>query len=517
MPRIRWSRFVLLSSLISLALPTAGRETGKAKSHLPLQTSHRLAVMQSSHNALAYLQNGNLYVKEMPGEPARCFLDNKRCYGSPLWSPEGKWVAIHERGTDPNSESINLQIVSRQGKRASLLANCVGGHWSPRGDRFLWQNQKDSSVRIADPGTGHTRVLLSPAKDTIYGLIWSPDAQSIAYVIDGSVVRLNLVTGQKRILISRERNPSYTVSYADLSWSPDGKWLAIVKCFDRPETGGDDNKESESFDEKVEAKSLYRKEVWRIRADNGQEAHREFRSHGYFRSPILQEWTGDSRYLLFWALVYSRAASANRDGVSLYAASVKSDSARLLSGHYRKDSMDGPDMVLSRPDFVASRPGSAKVAVAAGGYRHLNRDKRIALFDASTGRKRYLTKASQSAICPVWSPDQSQIAYLATKTYRMRTGGEQKEATAEADFRLWIMDADGRHFHRLETGLLDTDQAPIWLSDGRRLLFTKGSYGNPKSLWIIDADGRNLHCLVRETDGFALWSPLRNGSNKPPQ
>lgn len=116
MPRIRWSRFVLLSSLISLALPTAGRETGKAKSHLPLQTSHRLAVMQSSHNALAYLQNGNLYVKEMPGEPARCFLDNKRCYGSPLWSPEGKWVAIHERGTDPNSESINLQIVSRQGK-----------------------------------------------------------------------------------------------------------------------------------------------------------------------------------------------------------------------------------------------------------------------------------------------------------------------------------------------------------------------------------------------------------------
>jgi Tol biopolymer transport system component len=60
---------------------------------------------------------------------------------------------------------------------------------------------------------------------------------------------------------------------------------------------------------------------------------------------------------------------------------------------------------------------------------------------------------------PAWSPDGTHITYEASK------GG---------DVRLWIMDADGAHKHRVTSGRPNTfDLLPVYTPDGQRLVFER--------------------------------------------
>lgn len=83
----------------------------------------------------------------------------------------------------------------------------------------------------------------------------------------------------------------------------------------------------------------------------------------------------------------------------------------------------------------------------------------IALYDVESGTRTDLTMRGGKNIFPAWSPDSTQIAYIAT------TSGSEV---------LWLMQADGigqRLYISLETKV--RYENPAWSTDGSTLVFTK--------------------------------------------
>jgi Tol biopolymer transport system component len=91
-----------------------------------------------------------------------------------------------------------------------------------------------------------------------------------------------------------------------------------------------------------------------------------------------------------------------------------------------------------------------------------NRDgnSEIYLLDLQTGTTRNLTHNPADDFTPAWSPDGTQIAFVSD-----RDGDKQPE--------LYVMDADGRHLHRVAGGNGQFAN-PMWTSDGRALVSMHG-------------------------------------------
>ena len=101
---------------------------------------------------------------------------------------------------------------------------------------------------------------------------------------------------------------------------------------------------------------------------------------------------------------------------------------------------------------------------------------------------------------PSWSPDNSQIVYVA---YGNKFGGE-----------LWVMNADGSEPRNLGQGRIDFPQEPKFAPDGRHILFfasddipTNEAGGPDDELWIMDSDGTNLRKVTNNDveDQSPVW------------
>jgi len=94
---------------------------------------------------------------------------------------------------------------------------------------------------------------------------------------------------------------------------------------------------------------------------------------------------------------------------------------------------------------------------------------------------------------PVWSPDGSKIAYIATSTID--------------DSGVWIMNADGTGQTKVTSSRNSSnDQTPTWSPDGTRIAF--GGLRAPDfnfGVFVVDIDGTNLKRLVNGND--PAWSP----------
>jgi WD40 repeat protein len=124
---------------------------------------------------LAYVQDGNIWVKAMPwGEAHR--LTHTGDNHSPRWSPSSKWL-VYRSGEN------EAWLASQIGEPPQALGG--GGQvgilaWSPRADRLAY-TVNGFEVRLIDPGTGEDRLLL-PAKDDRQALnmVWRPNGWDLA-------------------------------------------------------------------------------------------------------------------------------------------------------------------------------------------------------------------------------------------------------------------------------------------------------------------------------------------------
>jgi Tol biopolymer transport system component len=109
--------------------------------------------------------------------------------------------------------------------------------WSPRKDRLaFWASKADSDSTSKASGLWALRVdtgesNLIDSHGSVYGPAWSPDGAKVVYSANGTVSVYDTDTKNSRRLANGD--------YA--TWSPDGKWIAIIKgnayCLLDPQSG----------------------------------------------------------------------------------------------------------------------------------------------------------------------------------------------------------------------------------------------------------------------------------------
>jgi Tol biopolymer transport system component len=366
------------------------------------------------------------------------------------WSPTGKWLAF--------VRAEKLWVMSRSGQQARQLSEEANDFaWSPVSDTLAYY--QEDNLCLVHPDTWRPRVVVA-----------APHSSS-----DGG---------------GRYENE-------EVAWSPDGKWLAYAHCDYRTKSVG--NLRCVSSLRCLRADGRDPRQVYWGQGEWG----------GGFVHPAYLRWYPDSRRILFWTEVMG-SSSINADGAPLWAASREGNAPHRLVGRQSKSEPGGTDgWVLQRADFVAFAPNGKRLVISQGSSRHVIENKWLISLDLATGHSRRLTEPEWACTCPAWSPDSKHLVYCAAPD------DESMEWSSNFKHRhLWRMDADGSHKRPLTQDNAYEDDRPIWLADGKHILFTRKDGDEIAGLWIVGADGHGVRKIAEVEDKdtwrsecFAVWTP----------
>jgi Tol biopolymer transport system component len=103
---------------------------------------------------------------------------------------------------------------------------------------------------------------------------------------------------------------------------------------------------------------------------------------------------------------------------------------------------------------------------------------------------------------PSWSPDGTRILYFSTPGYSTHNGGHYR-------FEVWVMNANGTGRRRLYHSACCTSFSgfPIWSPDGKYIAFDLDVSAHPPGIYLMDADGRHLHRLT-QLPTLTAWQPI---------
>lgn len=245
--------------------------------------------------------------------------------------------------------------------------------------------------------------------------------------------------------------------HQDVSWSPDGKYLAFTGMHD--------------FDEQ---RRNFKADIYVIRVDGSDQ--RKISSDE--RNEFYSSW-GKER-IAFGADVIGTKDSdiytVNADG---------SDLRQVTRGGGRNAtpsiSRDGKRIV-----FVSTRDGGKHQIYIA------NLD--------GTGLRRLTTDATIGYFNPQFSPDGKRIVYYTEK-------GDGKD-------QVWVMNTDGSNM-KLLTADIGHNIFPGWSPDGKRIIFSSskrdtdqtGSYVDGSFLYAMNADGSRLAKIGNIKSFYGRFSP----------
>ena len=359
---------------------------------------------------------------------------------APRWSPSGEWLMFHK------------------------------GDWElfHRGDE-IW-------VMRADGTDAHRIPAASP--DDCH---WSPVADQLAYVSGQSALRIigpdeladTGTRGKGQVLMQSAIEEEPLTAVRHVAWSPDGQKLTYTLLSARP--GGPPDRVSLGYvDLESGPRELY--------------APPSPPQDGL----IVSSWTPSGRSILFWRdILFS--ASAMADGLPL--------TCLPLDG---SDPMEVADFTLLHPDYWSYPPTGQRVALTVGAGRETWTNKRIALVNLETGGIDYLTSDTVTAFSPAFSPDGTQIAYVAAPDVGHAWGGDEAKASA-AQRRIWTMSADGSGQRPLTGDPAFRDERPLWSADGFHILFARMHETGHASLWLIDVGSGALRRVVDQLTPTPEW------------
>ncbi|MCU0523094.1 MAG: hypothetical protein MUF84_20705, partial [Anaerolineae bacterium] len=296
--------------------------------------------------------------------------------------------------------------------------------WSSSG-RFL-AYRKDIELITYDTVSGVTRSWASPVKT----FAWSPDEDRLAYVSGSGILRLAVVDlrdGSEVTLIRPE--VGITGRVGDIAWRPDGRAIAYEWSQGRDSQG-----------------------LYLIPSDGGTAVELYASGIPEKGEALLAGWSGDGGHLLFWQGPIV-SASQLADGVPLYALPVGGGSPEVLS-----------DVVLYHDDFVVPVRGGSALALVEGAGRGIWTGKRLVVTELTSGETKVLSLPDQAVAAPSWSPDGTQVAYVAMADEGDLVGGDSA-VEGLAGRRIWVSRMDGGEPVALTGDPAYRDERPLWSAD----------------------------------------------------
>jgi Tol biopolymer transport system component len=157
-------------------------------------------------------------------------VPNRAYVGSPMFSPDGDWLAFD--AYEAGSNRSECWVSKTDGSEMRQLTQGATPRWSPDGESliFMREDQDDPSndqgmFVIKRDGTGERRVGDGRWPD------WSPDGKRIAFSLGGRRGRFggSRVFARVQIADSDGSNRKEIADGDCPTWSPDGKWLVCCQ------------------------------------------------------------------------------------------------------------------------------------------------------------------------------------------------------------------------------------------------------------------------------------------------
>jgi Tol biopolymer transport system component/predicted Ser/Thr protein kinase len=378
----------------------------------------------------------------------------------PTFSPDGNQVAFDWDGENRDNTDIYVKLVAG-GEPLRLTTNPAVDRfpaWSPDGSQiaFLRRSEGSGGIFLVPPIGGAERKLAEGPHFRVgrfSGLSWSPDGKFLAVSDRTSpeepwaIFLVSVESGEKERLTSP---PPQSLADHSPAFSPDGRTLAFVR-----------------------QSAVVLADVYLVQVDGGEPRRLTFND----QTTRGLAWTPDGREIVFSS---NPGGGSNR---SLWRISSLGGMPELLSGTAGDASYP-----------AISRQGSRLI------YSRRTRDLniwRLQLSGLTTTRNRptRLIASTRWDFYPQISPDGARIAF---------------ESHRSGSPEVWVCDRDGRGAVQLTSFAGVNAGSPCWSPDGRWIAFDAAPDGNG-DIYVISADGGSPRRLTTEGSGDTVPSWSRDG------
>jgi eukaryotic-like serine/threonine-protein kinase len=386
--------------------------------------------------------------------------------GMPAWSPDGQTIAYvaDVDGTLQLFTRLRSSSVSAQITQAAY--DCRYPFWSPDGKRLYFislARDRESLWSISAAGGTPQVVIENVTRAAI-----SPDGKTIAFLRDEhpeDVVGAATLWFWTASSGEQKYQGFHGVRFIEAApaFSPDGRTLALSAV---PRT----------INVPPDARGW---QLWVLPMSGGQPYRRLQSLNEVVPRVTNLAWMPDSRHLVLGLRLIGTLES------HLWMADLERDRAWALTRGSGSES------------YPSSSPDGTQVAFSAG-------ESDYDVVEVSTRGVRRMFGGSRNESDPVWSSDQSLLAYVTD-----RSGQDE----------IWVSSGDGLAAHRplVAQNLFGDDRtimlaAPVFSPDGRRVAYQRNGYKPvwPLRIWISQTAGGTVPLLPPTIEGYQsapTWSP----------
>lgn len=418
--------------------------------------------------------------------------------GEPDFSPDGKQLAFTWDGGEGGQKDIYVKLIGAGTplRLTNDAADEVSPVWAPDGRHiaFVRNGQTQHQVLLVPALGGPERKILAGGKQ-ISRLTWSPDGRWLAMAEaqdvgnNQRIVMVSVETGEKRPLTTP---PTPANDYRP-AFSPDGRQLAFVRDWDLYLTavGGGDERRLTTGSRGIDGLA-WTADGREIIYDSGQGGNRTL-----WRVPVAG---GEPEALFSGGSIYSFPAIAKQGRQLAFVESYLDSNIRRLElpATALTSGRTGRGIAINwaamtklinsqrEDDSPQFSPDGKKIAFASNRAGSME----IWVCPSDGGSPLQLTRMVTPAGSPRWSPDGRQLVY---------------DAQQQMQGDLFVIDAEGGATRRLTTEP-SADILPSWSRDGAWIYFCSNRSGN-RQLWKMPAAGGPAVQLTRQGGFEAVEAP----------